>query len=76
MKGKQYDKALRALELLALSEPNSTKTATVRILEGNLRIRKAQLIRLNLITGSLDADQGRRSVGRVRQGARGVHRHA
>jgi tetratricopeptide (TPR) repeat protein len=55
VKGKQYDKALRALELLHLSEPSSPKGATVRILEGNLRIRKAQKIRLNLITGSLDA---------------------
>ncbi len=55
VKGKQYDKALRALELLHLSEPTSPKGATVRILEGNLRIRKAQKIRLNLITGSLDA---------------------
>lgn len=55
VKGKQYDKALRALELLALSEPTSPKGATVRILEGNLRIRKAQKIRLNQITGSLDA---------------------
>ncbi len=55
VKGKQYDKALRALELLHLSEPTSSKGATVRILEGNLRIRKAQKIRLDLITGSLDA---------------------
>ena len=55
VKGKQYDKALRALELLHLSEPQSPKSATVRILEGNLRIRKAQKIRLNLIMGSLDA---------------------
>ena len=55
VKGKQYDKALRALELLHLSEPNSPKGATVRILEGNLRIRKAQKIRLNQIMGSLDA---------------------
>lgn len=55
VKGKQYDKALRALELLHLSEPDSPKGATVRILEGNLRIRKAQKIRLNQITGALDA---------------------
>jgi tetratricopeptide (TPR) repeat protein len=57
VKGKQYDKALRALELLHLSEPNSPKGATVRILEGNLRIRKAQKIRLNQITGALDAQK-------------------
>jgi hypothetical protein len=56
VKGKQYDKALRALELLALSEPTSQKTPTVRILEGNLRIRKAQLIRQAQITGTLDAN--------------------
>ena len=57
VKGKQYDKALRALELLHLSEPNSPKGATVRILEGNLRIRKAQKIRLNQIMGSLDSQK-------------------
>jgi tetratricopeptide (TPR) repeat protein len=56
VKGKQFDKALRALELLALSDPNTDKTATVRILEGNLRIRKAQLIREGQITGSLTVD--------------------
>ena len=56
VKSKQFDKALRALELLAQSEPQSTKTPTVRILEGNLRIRKAQLIRLATITGTLPAD--------------------
>ena len=41
VKAKQYDKALRALELLSLSDPQSTKTPTVRILEGNLRIQGA-----------------------------------
>ncbi len=56
VKGKQYDKALRALELLALSEPDSNNTPTVRILEGNLRIRKAQMIRNAQITGTLDAN--------------------
>jgi len=56
VKAKQFDKALRALELLALSEPNSEKTPTVRILEGNLRIRKAQLLRAAQITGAVDAD--------------------
>jgi tetratricopeptide (TPR) repeat protein len=55
VKGKQYDKALRALELLSLSEPTSSKTPTVRILEGNLRIRKAQMIRQAKITGTIDA---------------------
>lgn len=42
VKADQYDKALRALELLALADPNSAKMPEVRILEGNLRIRKAQ----------------------------------
>jgi tetratricopeptide (TPR) repeat protein len=55
VKGKQYDKALRALELLSLSDPTSTKTPTVRILEGNLRIRKAQMIRNAIVTGTIDA---------------------
>jgi outer membrane protein assembly factor BamD (BamD/ComL family) len=56
VKGKQYDKALRALELLALSEPQSTKTPTVRLLEGNLRIRKAQLLRDAIINNLADED--------------------
>ena len=42
VKNKEYDKALRALELLALSDPMSTRLPKVKILEGNLRIRKAQ----------------------------------
>ncbi|HET7504987.1 MAG TPA: hypothetical protein VFK02_28380 [Kofleriaceae bacterium] len=54
VKSKQFDKALRALELLSQSDPQSTKTPTVRILEGNLRIRKAQMIRSALIQGTLD----------------------
>src|SRR5262249_29966658 len=54
VKGKQYDKALRALELLSLSEPSSTKTPTVRILEGNLRIRKAQMIRASAVLGTIE----------------------
>jgi tetratricopeptide (TPR) repeat protein len=56
VKGKQYDKALRALELLNLSEPTSLKTPTVRILEGNLRIRKAQMIRQKVIDGTVEKD--------------------
>ncbi|MBL0218897.1 MAG: tetratricopeptide repeat protein [Myxococcales bacterium] len=55
VKAKQFDKALRALELLALSDPTSEKTPTVRILEGNLRIRKAQLVRSSQVTGAVDA---------------------
>jgi hypothetical protein len=54
VKSKQYDKALRALELLSRSDPQSTKTPTVRILEGNLRVRKAQMIRGAQIQGTLD----------------------
>ena len=42
VKSQQFDKALRALELLALADPTSQKLPTVKILEGNLRIRKAQ----------------------------------
>jgi tetratricopeptide (TPR) repeat protein len=56
VKSKQFDKALRALELLSLSEPTSQKTPTVRILEGNLRIRKAQMIRQAQISGTIDAN--------------------
>lgn len=51
VKSKQYDKALGALELLALSDPSSSKTATVQILEGNLRIRKAQMIKEKAVAG-------------------------
>ena len=57
VKAKQYDKALRALELLALSDAQSTKTPTVKILEGNLRVRKAQMIRGAQILGTLDAKE-------------------
>lgn len=46
VKNRQFDKALRALELLALSDTGSSKTPAVKILEGNLRIRKAQAITL------------------------------
>jgi tetratricopeptide (TPR) repeat protein len=52
VKSKQFDKALRALELLEQSDPGSSRTPTTRILEGNLRIRKAQAIRLAQITGT------------------------
>lgn len=44
VKAKQFDKALRALELLALANPKSARLPDVRILEGNLRIRKAQTV--------------------------------
>jgi tetratricopeptide (TPR) repeat protein len=56
VKGKQFDKALRALELLALADPNSTKLPTVKILEGNLRIRKAQLLRARQIEGMVSPE--------------------
>ncbi len=52
VKSKQFDKALRALELLEQSDPGSNRTPTTRILEGNLRIRKAQAIRLAQVTGT------------------------
>ncbi|MBZ0232312.1 MAG: tetratricopeptide repeat protein [Deltaproteobacteria bacterium] len=51
VKAKQFDKALRALELLALADPTSQKLPTVKILEGNLRIRKAQSIHEKLVQG-------------------------
>lgn len=57
VKNKQFDKALRTLELLSLSDPQSQKTPTVRILEGNLRIRKAQMLRAAQIQGTLDAQE-------------------
>ncbi len=44
VKARQFDKALRALELLALANPKSARLPDVRILEGNLRIRKAQTV--------------------------------
>ena len=49
VKNKAFDKALRALELLALTNQQSARLPDVKILEGNLRIRKAQRI----------ADQGK-----------------
>ncbi len=51
VKAKQFDKALRALELLALADPTSQKLPTVRILEGNLRVRKAQSIHEKTVLG-------------------------
>ncbi len=56
VKAKQFDKALRALELLALADPTSSKLPTVRILEGNLRIRKAQSLKADMVLG---VDQGK-----------------
>ena len=59
VKGKQYDKALGALELLALQDPSSDRLPTVKVLEGNLRVRKAQLLRAKRLNGEmleLDAD--------------------
>jgi len=38
----KFEQALRALELLALANASSAKLPDVRVLEGNLRIRKAQ----------------------------------
>jgi len=57
VKNKQYDKALRALDLLATSYPAATGTPTVRLLEGNLHIRKAQRLREALINGTLETTE-------------------
>lgn len=57
VKSKQYDKALRALELLEQQDPTSTKTSTTRILEGNLRIRKAQMLRTAQVNGTFDINE-------------------
>jgi tetratricopeptide (TPR) repeat protein len=57
VKSKQYDKALKALELLEKSLPQSTRNATMRLLEGNLRIRKAQLLRTSQINGTINANE-------------------
>ncbi len=51
VKSQQYDKALRALELLALADPTSQKLPTVKMLEGNLRVRKAQGIHEKTVQG-------------------------
>jgi len=51
VKSQQYDKALRALELLSLADPTSQRLPTVRILEGNLRVRKAQAIHDKVVAG-------------------------
>jgi hypothetical protein len=56
VKSKQFDKALRALELLAEADPASNRTATLRILEGNLRVRKAQMIRSAQVEGTITLD--------------------
>ncbi|MCA9675262.1 MAG: tetratricopeptide repeat protein [Kofleriaceae bacterium] len=56
VKAKQFDKALRALELLALADPTSSKLPTVNLLEGNLRIRKAQNLKADMVMG---VDQGK-----------------
>ena len=56
VKAKQFDKALRALELLALADPTSAKMPTVKILEGNLRIRKAKNLKTDMVMG---IDQGK-----------------
>lgn len=42
VKAKQYDRALRALELLQLASPKASDLPEIRLLEGNLRLRKAQ----------------------------------
>jgi tetratricopeptide (TPR) repeat protein len=57
VKSKQYDKALVALELLGRLDPQSTKAPTVKILEGNLRIRKAQLLRQAQVEGRISTEE-------------------
>lgn len=57
VKSKQYDKALVALELLHRLDPQSTTAPTVRLLEGNLRIRKAQALRLAQVTGTISNEE-------------------
>lgn len=54
VKNKQFDRALKALELLALADPRSEKLPIVRLLEGNLRIRKAQQTRARQVAGNPD----------------------
>ncbi|MFH0901228.1 MAG: tetratricopeptide repeat protein [Pseudomonadota bacterium] len=44
VKAKQFDKALRSLELLALANPDSAAAPGVRILQGNLSIHRAQIL--------------------------------
>ena len=57
VKNKQFDKALGALDLLVQSDAQSTRTPTVRLLSGNLHMRKAQMLREQLINGVLEADK-------------------
>jgi len=57
VKNKQFDKALTALELLGRLDPQSTRAPTVKILEGNLRIRKAQLLRQAQISGTINGEE-------------------
>jgi tetratricopeptide (TPR) repeat protein len=44
VKAKEFDKALRSLELLALANAKSAILPEVKILEGNLRIRRAKTL--------------------------------
>ncbi|MBK9072044.1 MAG: tetratricopeptide repeat protein [Myxococcales bacterium] len=57
IKAQEFEKALRALELLALTDPTSSRLPTVRILEANLRVRKAQAVRARIIVG-VEAEAG------------------
>ncbi|HUH04903.1 MAG TPA: tetratricopeptide repeat protein, partial [Kofleriaceae bacterium] len=54
VKNKSHEKALRALELLALADPDSSKMPEVRILEGNLRIRRAQVLQYGTTGNSVE----------------------
>jgi tetratricopeptide (TPR) repeat protein len=70
VKNKTFDKALRALELLSLASPTSAMLPEVRILEGNLRIRKAQA--LNKLSEGNSAEEYARALG-IFQATRGSY---
>jgi tetratricopeptide (TPR) repeat protein len=57
VKAGQFDRALRALELLALANPDSARLPDVRILEGNLRIRRAQALGVDYAGNSAEEYQ-------------------
>ena len=60
VKLKQFDKALLAIELLALIAPGTSLVPSVEILEGNLRIRKAQA--LSVVDARESAAEYRRAL--------------
>jgi tetratricopeptide (TPR) repeat protein len=60
VKLKQFDKALLAIELLARIAPGTSLVPSVEILEGNLRIRKAQA--LSVVSAKESAAEYRRAL--------------